>query len=180
MNKNKEVVKLSYCAICITLSFVFSKLTFLSLPFGGKITLFSMFIIALPGYVYGVPYGFLSSTSLGILKALFASHANHPASLILDYFMPYFVFGFTGLCKNKNFEVFEWWYVLCAFLRFISTSISGYFLWASYCPKGMNLLIYTIVYNGSYIGIEVMFTIIVMNIPTVKKLIKKLIYNMQK
>lgn len=178
-DKNNDVIKISYCALCIALSFAFTKLTIFSLPFGGEVTILSMFIISLPGYAYGLKYGFISSTALGLIKTLIAGHANHPASLLLDYFIPYFVFGLTGLSYKKSFKEFECYYVLCAFLRFISSTISGYFLWASYCPKGMNLIVYTILYNISYVGCEVILTLIIVNLPTIKSLTKKIIQAMQ-
>ncbi|MCQ2609897.1 MAG: energy-coupled thiamine transporter ThiT, partial [Lachnospiraceae bacterium] len=63
-----NVKNLSVCAMLIALSLVCSKIKIFSLPLGGSITLFSMLIISIPGYLYGVKYGFVSSFIYSLFK----------------------------------------------------------------------------------------------------------------
>jgi thiamine transporter len=35
-------------------------------------------------------------------------------------------------------------------LRFVCSFLSGVVLWDSYAPEGMNIWVYSLVYNGSY------------------------------
>ena len=59
MSKNGHSLtkQLVFCAISIALAFVTSYIKFARLPFGGSITLFSMFFICFAGYLYGAKVG---------------------------------------------------------------------------------------------------------------------------
>jgi thiamine transporter len=46
------------------------------------------------------------------------------------------------------------------FLRFICHFVSGMVIWGAYAPEGQNAAIYSLVYNGSYMGIELVITTI--------------------
>ena len=40
--------------------------------------------------------------------------------------------------------------VAVCLLRFLCSFLSGAFLWDSYCPEGMNVWVYSLLYNGGY------------------------------
>ena len=45
-------------------------------------------------------------------------------------------------------------------IRFICHFISGITIWKSYCPEGMVVELYSFIYNGSYMVIELVLTVI--------------------
>ena len=59
------IKQLAFCAMCLALATVLSEIKIFDMPTGGSITLLSMFVIALPGILFGlVP---------GIVTAVFSS-----------------------------------------------------------------------------------------------------------
>jgi len=49
--------------------------------------------------------------------------------------------------------------LLGVFLRYVSSVISGVVVFASYAPEGQNPLIYSLIYNASYMLPEMLLTI---------------------
>ncbi len=167
-----NIKKISFSALCIALAFVLSKIKLLEFffPLGGSITLFSMFLITLPGYFLGFKYGVLSTIGLGIIKFSFAGNLYNIWQGILDYIIAYTLFSVSGLkIFTKMKRGLECSYILGVIGRIIFCSLSGFIFFKEYTPDGINPLIYAITYNSSYMLVEMVITLIVINIPYVRK-----------
>ena len=46
--------------------------------------------------------------------------------------------------------------------------------YGEYAPEGMNAVVYSFLYQATYLGLEALITVIVINIPAVKNALKKL------
>lgn len=163
-----KIKNLTICAMLITLALVCSKIKIMSLPLGGSITLFSMLIISLPGYFYGIKYGLTSAFIYSLLKLLLGGYIFSPIQAIIDYIFSYSVFGISGLChgNHKKHIIITYFLIACT-LRFIFACISGLVFFLDYAPNTMNPLIYNVIYNGSYIYLEAIASIIlIIFIPT--------------
>lgn len=162
----KDAKKLAFSAMTISLAFALSKIKIIPMPLGGSVTLFSMFVIALPGYFFGVKYGLMSAFIFSLFKLLFGGYVYTPVQALLDYILSYSVFGITGFFyKDEKKRTFIFAYSLAVILRFLCNTISGYVFFAEYAPEAWNPLFYTIVYNASYIFLEAIITIVVYAIP---------------
>ena len=62
--------QLAVSAICIAVAFALSNIKLFSFPFGGSVTLMSMFFICLIGYWYGIGAGVLTGVAYGFLQLL--------------------------------------------------------------------------------------------------------------
>lgn len=173
MNKNVNIKKLCISSFIVAIAFVFSKIQLIQLPFGGSVTLFTMLIISLPGYIFGIYYGFIVVFAFSLLKCIFAGYVINLASIIFDYFLSYVVFGITGFSYKKSIFNFTMFYVIAVFFRFVFSCISGIVFFSEYCPKGMNLFIYVVTYNGSYIFVEAILSLIIVFFPPIKDLLVK-------
>lgn len=171
MGKNDNIKKICISSFIVALSFILSKIQIIQLPFGGSVTLFVMLIISLPGYIFGLYYGFMVAVAFSILKCIFAGYAINLASILFDYFLSYVVFGITGFAHKKKLPKFVLLYLIAVFLRFIFACISGIVFFSEYCPEGMNLYVYVITYNGSYIFLEAIISLVVLYIPLIKNLL---------
>lgn len=102
-------------AIAVVLELV-SKLIGLELPFGGTITLASMFPIILISYRYGVKWGLLSGFTYSLLQMIMGMKVVSAMFLpgddqmilwqaicvcLLDYVLAYTILGLGGMFKNK-------------------------------------------------------------------------------
>lgn len=156
-----KIKKLTICAMLISLALVCSKIKIMSLPLGGSITLFSMLIISIPGYLYGIRYGFISAFIYSLLKLLLGGYIFSPMQAICDYIFSYTVFGISGLCHhNHKKHIIIIYFLISCTLRFIFACISGMVFFIDYAPNTMNPLLYNIIYNGSYIYLEAIASII--------------------
>lgn len=156
-----KIKNLTVCAMIIALALVCSKIKIMSLPLGGSITLFSMLIISLPGYLFGLKYGFTSAFIYSLLKLLLGGYIFSPMQAIIDYIFSYTVFSISGLChQNHKKHIVIIYFLIACTLRFIFACISGMVFFLDYAPNTMHPLIYNIIYNGSYIYLEAIASII--------------------
>jgi len=146
-------------ALLVAAGFVLSYIKFPELPQGGSVTLLSMLPIILIGIRRGPAWGFGGSFVYSLLQALQGGGfvAIHPASFALDYVLPFTVMGLSGFFRkmDKGLAVSV---PICLIARLLFHFVSGVILWASYAPEGMNIYLYSLIYNGSYMGIELIGT----------------------
>lgn len=163
--KTKQVV---FSAVAIALAIVTSFIKFGSLPFGGSITLFSMFFICFIGYLYGMKVGIITGIAYGILQLLIEPYIYHPVQLLLDYPLAFGCLGLSGFFCNPKFKLGKqkynlvYGYIIGVLGRYICHVISGYIFFRSYAPENMNPLFYTMGYNATYIVPEAVMTILIL------------------
>lgn len=171
---NNKTRKLTETALLIAMATVLSLIQFPG-PWvnGGSITLCSMLPICIIGYRYGVRWGLLGGFVHGLLQLLLGMNALKGVSLetlvlsvILDYLLAFAVLGFSGLFRNtiKNSSVaFMAGSAVGIFLRFVCHFISGAFVWDTILgDTGLNWagILYSLTYNGSYMGPELVITLV--------------------
>ena len=130
------------------------------LPFGGTITI-SMLPIAYysfrRGSVWGVGVG-LAYSCLQMLLGFYIPPANNFGAILLcvllDYVIAFGVVGLAGLVAKTFGKYRLTGYcvgaVAVCLIRFASSFLSGVILWGSYAPEGMNVWLYSLIYNASY------------------------------
>lgn len=115
----KSTVRLVESALLIAIAAVLelvSKMLGLELPFGGTITLASMFPVVLIAYKYGVKWGLLSGFTYSLIQMLLGVKVVSAMFLpgddqmilwqaicvcLLDYVLAYTVLGLGGIFKGK-------------------------------------------------------------------------------
>ena len=165
-----EIRKFAISAIFVAVAYVLSFLKFLHLPFGGSITLFSMLAISLPAYFFGAKLGFIASFTYSLLQLIIDPYVIHPVQLLLDYTIAFSCFGIVGFFRNMEAGLYKGFICACI-IRFISSTISGYVFFKEYTPENWNPIIYTVVYNGSYIFIECVLSLVVISVRNVNRMI---------
>ncbi len=152
----KSTLRLVESALLIAIAAVLeliSKLIGLELPFGGTITVASMFPIVLIAYRYGVKWGLLSGFTYSLIQMLMGVKVISAMFLpgddqmaiwqalcvcLLDYVAAYTVLGFGGIFKGKFKKPaaeLALGVVVALLLRYIIHIISGaifYGAWAEW------------------------------------------------
>ena len=167
-----DTKKMVFCAMAIALATVTSFIKFAQLPFGGSITLFSMFFVALVGWLYGPKLGLITGVAYGVLQLITGPYIFAPLQVLLDYPLAFGALGLSGFFYNKKYGL-KIGYVLGAFGRYLCHVISGYVFFAEYAPEGMNPMVYTLGYNLTYILPEVIATVAILCIPSVMKALRQ-------
>lgn len=174
----KNVNKLVICATCVAIAFLASKIKLLEFlfPLGGSITLFSMVIITLPAYFFGLKYGIIACICYSTLKFIFAGNIFNPLQALIDYGLSYICFSIAGFNIIRfNKYGLSIGYILGCVLRWLFSSLSGYIFFKEYTPATWNPVFYVLVYNGMYIFIEMIISLIVINLPFINTQLKKLV-----
>lgn len=160
--------KLVFSALGIALALVTSYIKLWEMPMGGSITLLSMLFICLIGYWFGAGYGIIAGVAFGLLQFIIDPYMVSIPQVLLDYPLAFGALGLSGLFHNKKYGL-QIGYVVGVIGRFVFSTLSGVIFFADYAPEGMNPWVYSIAYQGSYLGVEMVLTLIIISIPPVTK-----------
>ena len=132
--------------------------------------------IVLIALFYGPEVGFLTGFLFGIINFILSPFAVHPVQVLFDYPLPFMAIGIVGYFRSFKITGILIG-VICAMLaRFACHFISGVVFFATSAPKGTSVYLYSLLYNGSYMGLEAIITCIIIAILPIKRL-SKLVVN---
>lgn len=154
--KGKDSRLLSEVAIAIALGSVLSQIRIYTMPYGGSVTLGSMIPLFLLTYRHGVKVGLSAGTVYGLIQIILDGMFYHPVSMFLDFPLAFGVVGLAALFKKHPLVGT----VVVFFTRFLSHFTSGVVFWWMFAPEGMSPIVYSAIYNGSYLAAECVITLI--------------------
>ncbi len=171
-NKTSGVKTLVFSAIALALAVVTSLIKFFDLPMGGSVTFFSMLFVTLVGYWYGPAKGILAAVVYGILQFVISPYFLSVPQFICDYILAFGSLGLSGFFRKFKYGL-PIGYLVSIFGRFVFAWLSGILFFAIYAAdSGYAAPVYSLLYNGSYIGLEGAVTLIILFIPPVSKAMK--------
>ena len=166
--KKKEIKMLTESAIMLALAFALSSAKLFEMPLGGSVTVASMLPIMVISFRWGSRAGLATSFLYSITQALQALAAGNVfpycegidtliICIVFDYIFPFTILGLAGVfvdkLKSKNAEM-----ILGAsfvvFLRFCSHFLTGVYIWGQWAPDGMGKYLYSLLYNGGFLGVD--------------------------
>ena len=176
MQKNlRKTQILAESAIMTALSIaLFAISDMLPWPFlyGGGFSLFAQVPIIIVSYRHGIKNGLAASTVLAVFEMMmgfknFSYVSGIAAYLIValaDYIVAFGCLGLGGIFRgkikgNQKSELAAGALTVCI-IRFICHFISGITVWSGYCPEGQAVAVYSLTYNGAYMLIETIITLI--------------------
>ena len=164
--KTKHLV---FSAVAMALAMITSFLKLFEAPMGGSVTLFSMLFICCIGYWYGLRAGIMTGVAYGLLQLISDPYIISLPQMITDYILAFGALGLSGIfCNKKNGLVKG--YIVGVLGRYLFAFLSGLIFFGMYAEgSGMSAPIYSLAYNGSYLGCEAAITLIVLAIPAVNK-----------
>lgn len=168
--KNKFSAKqMAFSAMAIALAMVTSMLKIVNMPMGGSVTLFSMLFIVLIGYWYGLGAGLTTAIAYGILQLIIDPYIISFPQMLIDYVFAFGALGLSGIfAKSKNGLLKG--YLIGVLGRYVFAFLSGWIFFATYTPEFFNsAVIYSLAYNGAYIGLEALITFVLIALPPVNK-----------
>ena len=164
--KTKHLV---FSAVAMALAMITSFLKLFEAPMGGSVTLFSMLFICCIGYWYGLRTGIMTGVAYGLLQLISDPYIISLPQMITDYVLAFGALGLSGIfCNKKNGLVKG--YIVGVLGRYLFAFLSGLIFFGMYAEgSGMSAPVYSLAYNGSYLGCEAAITLIVLAIPAVNK-----------
>ncbi len=138
---------LAEMAIFTALATVLSTIVIYVMPQGGSITLASMVPILWLSLRRGPKVGIVTGVIYGFIQLMLLPYVIDPVQLLLDYPLAFGVLGLAGFFQSRP--------VVGAAVgiggRFLMHFIAGAVYWAPIYAPNVNPIIYSSVYNGSYL-----------------------------
>lgn len=167
--KKISVKQLVFSSMAVALALVTSMIKLFKLPMGGSVTLLSMLFIVLIGYWYGLGAGLTAAIAYGILQLIIDPYILSFPQMMVDYLLAFGALGLSGLFCNKKNGLAKG-YIVGVLGRYFFAFLSGWIFFGMYAPEEFpNAVVYSLAYNGSYIGTEALITLIVISLPPVAK-----------
>ncbi len=174
--KKMDAKQLAFSAMAITLATVTSFIKIIDMPMGGSVTLLSMLFICLIGYWYGLGGGLTAAVAYGILQLVIDPYILSVPQMLVDYILAFGALGLSGLFKDSRHGLIKG-YITGVLGRYFFSFLSGWIFFGMYAPDNFpNAVVYSLAYNGAYLGAEALITLIIIALPPVSKalaLVKK-------
>jgi thiamine transporter len=162
----KNLRALIESALLVAVGFVLSYIKLFELPQGGSVTALSMLPILMIGLRHGPKWGLCGGFVFACLQMLQSfwpppsgTFIAYVAVILLDYALAFTVLGLSGIFRGRRYGMI-YAAPLCIFLRFLCHFVSGIVIW-SYYAGDTAAWIYSLFYNGPYMGIELVLTTII-------------------
>lgn len=161
--------QLVFSAMAMALAMVTSMVKLIDMPMGGSVTLFSMLFICLVGYLFGFRTGLTAAIAYGFLQLIVEPYIISIPQMLVDYIFAFGALGLSGIFSGKKHGLIRG-YLLGVLGRYFFTFLSGMIFFGSYASSyNMTAPVYSLVYNGAYLGLEALITVIVLLLPPVSK-----------
>ncbi|HEV8338298.1 MAG TPA: energy-coupled thiamine transporter ThiT [bacterium] len=125
------------------------------MPQGGSVTAGSMVPIFFVALRWGGVWGILTGALGGLINYWIDPQYYHPLQWVLDYPVAFGALGIAGFLRRLPVAAI----IVGGALRFGAHVLSGVVFFASFAPKGMSPLLYSTVYNGSFMLPEVAISV---------------------
>lgn len=154
--------------LMLALTVVLDIFKIYTMPQGGSVTLGSMIPIILLSLWFGAEVGMLAGLLYGILSLILGAYVVHPVQLLLDYPLAYLAVGAAGFLRTNKFAAAS----VGISLRFICHVLSGVIFFSSYAAEAgySSPLLYSIVYNGTFLGVDAIICVLILAILPVERL----------
>lgn len=166
--------QLVFSAMAIAAGTVTSMIKVFDMPMDGSVTLLSMLFICLIGYWYGLGAGLMTAISYGFLQLIIDPYIMSIPQMLTDYIFAFGALGLSGIfSKSKNGLIKG--YAIGVLGRYFFAFLSGMIFFGTYAADyGMSAPVYSLVYNGLYLGAEALITIVILMLPPMKKVMGQL------
>lgn len=170
--KGKKTIgtkQLVFSAMAMALAMVTSMIKLVDMPMGGSVTLLSMLFITLIGYLFGLRTGLTAAIAYGFLQLVVNPYIISIPQMFTDYIFAFGALGLSGVFSGKKNGLVKG-YLLGVLGRYFFTFLSGMIFFGSYAASyHMSAPVYSLVYNGAYLGLEALITVIIILLPPVSK-----------
>lgn len=154
--------------VAVSLAYALNLIIVFRMPQGGSVTAVSMVPLLWLALRRGVKVGVFGGIVFGLVDMFPQPFIVHPIQFLLDYPLAFGALGLAGLFQRHAIVGV----VVGIAGRFVCHFISGVVFFAMYTPAGMHPAVYSAIYNGSYLIVELAFSITVMYILAKRGIIK--------
>jgi thiamine transporter len=174
--KNTNTRMLVEAGVMIALAQVLSYVKLFEMPQGGSVTAGSMVPIFILAIRWGTSQGILAGMVYGVLQFILGEkYSFHIVSILFDYVVAFGCLGLAGVFRHKGKVGIMAGVFVGVLGRFICHVISGVVVFASYAPAGQSPWVYSIIYNGSFLLVELIISMVIMGLLLWHRMLYKVI-----
>jgi thiamine transporter len=139
------------------------------LPYGGSVSVAGMVPLIWFSLRRGLRAGVEAGAVYGLVDMVFGGLSNiiDPVQAIIEYPLAFGALGLAGLFRKYPLVGVT----IAIFGRFLAHFVSGVWFWWIYA-EGMNPVVYSAIYNGSYLLVELVVSAIIIFILDKRQLLK--------
>ncbi len=159
--KNQNTRMLTEAGLMIAIAQILSYLSIFEMPAGGSVTPGSMIPIMIFAIRWGAKKGLLTGAVYGMLQFILGPKWSfHPVSIIFDYPVAFAFIGLAGLFRS-SIKGITLGTILGILGRFSCHVLSGVVVFASSAPESQHPLVYSIIYNGTFLLPELAISLLI-------------------
>ncbi|HAH70060.1 MAG TPA: energy-coupled thiamine transporter ThiT [Synergistaceae bacterium] len=133
-------------SLCIALSAALSFVRLFALPQGGSVSL-GMLPILIFALRRGGSAGVSAGLAVGMLKLFMGGYVIHPIQALLDYPVANALIGTAGFFRANRYLGAA----AASLMNLFASVLSGVVFFSDYAPEGMNVWLYSFLYNASVV-----------------------------
>ena len=168
-NNVSSTQKLAESGLMLALATLLSLFKLADLPYGGSITAASMLPVLIIALRHGAVWGVFTGFAHGLLQLILGSSVLSwvtgwqavVAVIVLEYLLAFAVLGLGGLCRKMQHQpsALALGSLIACALRYLLHVIAGCTVWAGLSIPTGDALIYSIIYNATYMIPETIVTV---------------------
>jgi len=174
--------RIANASMCIAIAFILSCIKLYRMPQGGSITPASMLPLVAFAVACGPLQGAIAGCAYGLLNLIQDPYVIHPLQMLVDYPLAYGALALGGLVCfvpiSKELKL-PLAVLFGALGRYAMAVLSGTVFFAEYAPVGQSALIYSLIYNVSYLGFDTLLCILIAVLPGVHRIVDIIRCNMR-
>ena len=180
MNKVDQTKILAEGTVVIALTVILKDVLppIYQFPQGGSVTAAGMVPLLWFSLRRGLRSGLEICTIYGLVHMALGGFIVDPVQALLDYPLAFGALGLAGVFERYASAQSSKQYLTLVgvgvgiFGRFVAHFLSGVFFFAIYAPAGMNPAIYSAIYNGGYLLVELVVSVIIMLMIVERRLLR--------
>ena len=138
------------------------------LPQGGSVSAAGMVPLLWFSLRRGLRAGLEAGAVYGLVNMALGGYIVDPIQALLDYPVAFSAIGLAGMFKKHPLVGVG----VGISGRFLAHFVSGFWFFGIYAPEGMNPVVYSALYNGSYLLVESIISTIIMYIIVKRRLLE--------
>jgi len=116
----------------------------------------------------GLRNGLEAGAVYGLVNMALGGYIVDPVQALLDYPIAFAALGLAGVFRK--YPVIG--VIVGIFGRFLAHFVSGVWFFWMYAPEGMNPVVYSAIYNGGYLGVELIVSAVIIYIVARRRLLE--------
>jgi thiamine transporter len=140
------------------------------MPQGGRVTPGSLVPLLWFAFRYGPRMALLPCATFSVIDVYEEPFLWYgPVQFLLDYLIPYCALSLAGFFKRRPILGVA----VAIFVRFLSHFVSGVIFFAQFAPPGMNVYLYSALYNGGYLSVQFVISAVIVGVLSRRGLIQR-------